>query len=132
MTSLTPQLPAPLSRLWEWQIHARCKNLDADIFFPPDGEGKGARIRRERIAKDICSACPVQRECRDHAIAVREPFGVWGGISETDRRGLTDESTRVMPAQRSVEGPSLRGRGTGSRARPTSKQDASSSCRSAS
>ncbi|ABG99885.1 possible transcriptional regulator, whiB family protein (plasmid) [Rhodococcus jostii RHA1] len=95
MTRLTPQLPAPLSRLWEWQLHARCRNMNGDLFFPREGEGKGARIRRERVAKQICAACPVRRECHDHAITADEAFGVWGGTSASERRLLTTESDQV-------------------------------------
>ena len=38
-----------------------------------------------RAAKEICLACPVLQQCRSHALAVREPYGVWGGLTEDER-----------------------------------------------
>ncbi|MFE5700546.1 WhiB family transcriptional regulator [Rhodococcus koreensis] len=88
MSSLTLPIKRlqPRTDLWDWQREARCRNLDADVFFSCEGEGRQARIRRERVAKQICDACPVRRDCRDHALSVGERYGVWGGTSEGDRR----------------------------------------------
>ncbi|UDG98909.1 WhiB family transcriptional regulator [Rhodococcus opacus] len=84
--SLTPHLPRPCTQLWDWQMHALCRNTGTELFFAHDDEGRGARIRRERQAKAVCATCPVQRECHTHAITVGEPYGVWGGTTEADRR----------------------------------------------
>ncbi|AII05698.1 WhiB family transcriptional regulator [Rhodococcus opacus] len=73
---------------WSWQWQAQCRSMDTEFFFTYDGEPRGARLRRERAAKHVCTPCPVQHECRSHAIAVGE-HGVWGGTSEIDRRRLT-------------------------------------------
>ena len=73
-------------------MHARCRDTGAELFFARDGEGRGARIRRERQAKAVCATCPVQRECHTHAITVGEPYGVWGGTSEADRRWRDPDS----------------------------------------
>ncbi|MFF2115512.1 WhiB family transcriptional regulator [Rhodococcus koreensis] len=70
----------------DWRLRARCRSEGMDVFFPPDGESKPRRIERERAAKDICAACPVIDLCRDHALASKESHGVWGGMSESDRR----------------------------------------------
>jgi WhiB family redox-sensing transcriptional regulator len=45
-------------------------------------------VRREVAAKTICGRCPVIAECAAHALAVREPYGVWGGMSEDDREAI--------------------------------------------
>ena len=45
-------------------------------------------MRRETGAKTVCRACPVRAECAAHALAVREPYGVWGGFSESERLRL--------------------------------------------
>jgi WhiB family redox-sensing transcriptional regulator len=81
------------SVLWEprtgWRVAAACKGFHASIFFPPDGaEGKQERQRREAMAKEVCALCPVCAQCREYALRVREPYGVWGGLSESDRRAL--------------------------------------------
>ncbi|MDI9935257.1 MULTISPECIES: WhiB family transcriptional regulator [Rhodococcus] len=99
MTPLTTRLPLPLSHFWEWQLHGECRTRNIDLFFPREGEGKGARLRRERVAKEICAGCPVTTECRNRAIAVGEPFGIWGGTSEADRRSRHN-STDQEPLNR--------------------------------
>lgn len=69
---------------WEWQMAARCRGCE-ELFFHPAGEREPARSLREQAAKDVCRSCPVRRECAQHALTMREPYGVWGGLSETER-----------------------------------------------
>ncbi len=69
---------------WDWQLAAQCRGRD-DLFFHPHGEREPARSDRERAAKALCARCPVRRECADHALTMGEPYGVWGGVSETER-----------------------------------------------
>lgn len=70
---------------WNWQLAARCRGEDAALFFQPDGERAPARQQRHRAAKAICADCPVTAECRRHSLVVPETFGIWGGLSETER-----------------------------------------------
>jgi WhiB family redox-sensing transcriptional regulator len=42
-------------------------------------------MQRERRAKEMCRGCPVIEQCRSHALEVGEPYGIWGGLSETER-----------------------------------------------
>ena len=51
-------------------------------------ESADERRVRESAAKHIRAGCPVQRECLEYALRVREPFGIWGGLNETERRAL--------------------------------------------
>lgn len=81
-------LPAPLNANWDWQRHASCRYMDTDLFFGRDSEGAGQRIRRERAAKQICDQCPVLYRCRTHALTCGEPFGIWGGTTDLERRRL--------------------------------------------
>ena len=70
-----------------WQYRAACKGLQSHLFFPPNHiERKQERQRRERAAKAICRECPVLQECREYALMVREPHGIWGGLNEYERR----------------------------------------------
>lgn len=62
-----------------WQDYANCRGADADLFFPE----RGASTRK---AKAICNACDVKAECLDFAIIQGEKFGIWGGMSERERR----------------------------------------------
>lgn len=70
-----------------WQYRAACKGLQSHLFFAPNHiERKQERLRRERAAKAICRECPVLQECREYALVVREPHGIWGGMNEYERR----------------------------------------------
>ncbi|MBC2642008.1 MULTISPECIES: WhiB family transcriptional regulator [unclassified Rhodococcus (in: high G+C Gram-positive bacteria)] len=79
-----PTAPTPVSAS-DWQDRGSCRGTDTDMFFSPEGERGHARARRERAAKQICQDCPVLTECRTHAFTAAEPYGIWGGLSETDR-----------------------------------------------
>ena len=67
-----------------WQDYANCRGADADLFFPE----RGASTRK---AKAICGACEVKGECLDYAIEMGEKFGIWGGLSERERRRVRRE-----------------------------------------
>jgi WhiB family transcriptional regulator, redox-sensing transcriptional regulator len=84
MSSMS-RLPGPAAKMWEWQLRGACRNADPALFFHPDGERGTELHRRESAAKAVCARCPVIHECARHALAVREPYGVWGGLSEDDR-----------------------------------------------
>lgn len=79
------RLPGPNADLWDWQLHGSCRGEDPSMFFHPEGERGPARAAREQAAKAVCATCPVIAECAAHALAAREPYGVWGGMSEEDR-----------------------------------------------
>lgn len=64
-----------------WMDDALCPQVDGDLFFPEKGGST-------REAKKICGMCPVAAECLDYALAHGERFGIWGGVSERDRRRL--------------------------------------------
>lgn len=64
-----------------WRSQALCAQIDAEIFFPDKGGSS-------KSAKRICSMCPVRLECLQEARDAGERFGVWGGLSERERRAL--------------------------------------------
>lgn len=64
-----------------WASDAKCLNADPDVFFPEKGGST-------REAKRICAECPVRVECLEHALTEDERFGIWGGMSERERRKL--------------------------------------------
>ncbi|MFD7012478.1 WhiB family transcriptional regulator [Rhodococcus jostii] len=76
----------PLTSVWDWQLQAQCRSMDARLFFPDDGVSRTTRKSLERLAKAVCRRCPVQRDCRNHALEANETYGVWGGTSESERR----------------------------------------------
>jgi WhiB family redox-sensing transcriptional regulator len=98
------RLPHPLVEVWDWQRRAACRNLDSSMFFHPDGERGPCRQRREDRAKAVCAACPVRAECLEHSLRVQEPYGVWGGLSETERPRLRQTLAESQHGVRPVTG----------------------------
>lgn len=64
-----------------WMRDAPCAQTDPEAFFPEKGESTSA-------AKAVCRNCDVRAECLQYAIDNKELFGVWGGLSERERRAL--------------------------------------------
>lgn len=81
----TARQPGPVADLWEWQFQGACRTSSPEVFFHPEGERGTARRRRDERAKQVCAGCPVLQQCREHALAAREPYGVWGGMTEDER-----------------------------------------------
>lgn len=96
------RLPGQVSESWGWQLYGACRGMDSDMFFQPDRERGRARAKREEWAKTLCRRCPVLEECRNHALSVREPFGVWGGLSVSERSEIIqgDGGTEPVPPGR--------------------------------
>jgi WhiB family redox-sensing transcriptional regulator len=86
------RLPGPNADLWDWQLVAACRGVDSSLFFHPEGERGAARSAREASAKEVCMRCPVRAECATHALTVREPYGVWGGLTEDEREAMMGRS----------------------------------------
>lgn len=86
--STVHRLPGPVADSWDWQRRGACRGRDSGQFFHPDGERGSSRTRRETSAKAVCARCPVRAECAAHALTVQEPYGVWGGFTETERTQL--------------------------------------------
>ena len=64
-----------------WQTDALCAQTDPEAFFPEKGGST-------RDAKRICTTCDVRTECLEYALRNDERFGIWGGLSERERRKL--------------------------------------------
>lgn len=77
MTTLTDDDPSPLA----WLDDGLCAQTDPDAFFPDKGESSKA-------AKQVCRQCDVRAECLQYALDHNERFGVWGGLSDRERRRL--------------------------------------------
>ncbi|MEE8601916.1 WhiB family transcriptional regulator [Euzebya tangerina] len=83
----------------DWQTHGLCRTIDSSIFFPPaQFEHKPERETREKRAKAICGECPVKAECIDWALTTKEPHGVWGGYSESERKQILLGKAKVNAA----------------------------------
>ncbi len=77
MTALQALFEDGLDRTW--QRRANCMGVDPELFFPE----RGASTRE---AKEVCRGCVVREDCLEFAIANSEKFGIWGGMSERERR----------------------------------------------
>lgn len=76
-----------------WRGQAACRGLDASIFYPT------SENEEEAIpAKAVCAQCPVQQHCLEHALAVREKEGIWGGATEKERRRIIRQRRRASRA----------------------------------
>ena len=87
------RLPGPVADRWNWQLQGACRTAGPETFFHPEGERGPARARREARAKAVCSECPALAACRAHALQVHEPYGIWGGLSESERQQLLAAAT---------------------------------------
>ncbi len=82
------RLPGPIADVWDWQQEGSCREADPRLFFHPDHERGPARRDRDARAVAVCASCPVVEQCRRHSLVVREPYGVWGGLTEDERLAL--------------------------------------------
>lgn len=70
----------------DWRHHALCRDEDPELFFPVGTTGPAAR--QVDRAKAICARCPVTQECLTWALENGQDAGIWGGLSEDERRAL--------------------------------------------
>lgn len=83
-SSIWEALSQPLAEIegeLAWQVDALCAQTDPEAFFPEKGGST-------RDAKKICASCTVRSQCLDYAMQNDERFGIWGGLSERERRRL--------------------------------------------
>jgi len=92
----TRRLPVAVTDVWDWQMRGACRGMDSALFFHPENERGPARAEREARAKQICGGCLVLDRCRAHALAVHEPYGVWGGLSESERDEIVRAQDRTL------------------------------------
>lgn len=69
-----------------WRQHAICRDTDPDLFFPVGTTGQ-ALIQIDR-AREVCNQCPVKRDCLEFALETNQDSGIWGGMSEEERRAM--------------------------------------------
>ena len=85
-SKLQPQQIAPQA---EWREDAACLPLPGLLFFGlDDSETPIERRAREEQAKSICATCGVRSECLTYALATKEPYGIWGGLTELECKAV--------------------------------------------
>ncbi len=77
-----------INNRFSWQDHTNCRGADQDLFFPKRG-------LPTREARAMCAACEVKAECLEFALTQGERFGIWGGLSERERRKIRGQRTRA-------------------------------------
>ncbi len=87
----TPALPVPA--LAGWRYRAACRGADLDVFFP--GRGESAEPARR-----VCAGCPVRQPCLDYALSHGITHGIWGGLTDRDRRSLRVHRTAAARRER--------------------------------
>ena len=96
MTARPPRhrsLAVPARFAARWRELAACRGTDLEVFFPGRGESAGP-------ARQVCAACPVRQPCLDYAITNRITHGVWGGLTERERRALRSGLVRATRQDR--------------------------------
>lgn len=77
----------PTADFWSWRDQAACIGHE-DLFYSLEEESKGARRKKEEKAKTVCAVCPVFDACRQFALNSGELYGVWGGLTESERHKI--------------------------------------------
>jgi WhiB family redox-sensing transcriptional regulator len=77
-----------------WWERAACRSVDPELFFPVSEIGPaGRQVAR---AKAVCSACRVRQPCLEYALSTRQVHGVWGGLTEEERRAAAVRREREL------------------------------------
>jgi WhiB family redox-sensing transcriptional regulator len=82
-----------VDNLAEWWSLAACQATDPDLFFPISGSGPA--LGQVARAKAVCADCPVRTDCLSYALAADPMQGVWGGMSEEERRLLRQREAKA-------------------------------------
>ena len=96
MTARPPQhrgLAGPARFAARWRELAACRGTDLEVFFPGRGETAGP-------ARQVCAGCPVRQACLDYAITNQITHGIWGGLTERERRALRSSWVRALRRER--------------------------------
>ncbi len=77
----------------QWRRAAACRDMETELFFPR-GE-TGAPLEQTLAAKAVCAACPVRGACLEFAMGTRQEYGIFGGLTEQERRSLARRRARA-------------------------------------
>lgn len=96
MTDLQGTMMAEVENEAEgWLLYANCLGVDPDLFFPERGAST-------KDAKGVCAGCVVREDCLEYALTHGEKFGIWGGLSERERRRIRRQRSLARAAQQSL------------------------------
>lgn len=92
------QMLQPANLEENWQENANCNGVDPNLFFPE----RGASTRE---AKEVCRGCIVPEQCLEYALQNGEKFGIWGGLSEKERRRIRRQRAQAARSITNVNPP---------------------------
>ena len=81
-----------------WRDHALCRDTDPELFFPVGTTGNA--LLAIDYAKRVCAQCSVTQECLDFALDTNQDSGIWGGLSEEERRDIRRQRAAAQRAAR--------------------------------
>lgn len=83
---------------YTWRREALCRDTDPELFFPVGTTGQA--LLQIAKAKSVCCECPVKHDCLDFALETNQDTGIWGGLSEEERRQIRREAAARARAHR--------------------------------
>ena len=81
-----------------WRDHALCRDTDPELFFPVGTTGNA--LLAIDYAKRVCAQCAVNQECLEFALDTTQDSGIWGGLSEEERRDIRRQRAAAQRAAR--------------------------------
>jgi WhiB family transcriptional regulator, redox-sensing transcriptional regulator len=86
-----------------WRARAACRDEDPELFFPIGSTGPVLAQIAE--AKEVCARCPVREACLDFALSTGQAYGIWGGLTEDERRSLRRRLQRAAARRPAADQP---------------------------
>ena len=79
----------------DWRHEASCRDVDPELFFPIGAAGPA--LAQIEAARAICGTCAVQQPCLEWALATGQDAGIWGGMTEEERRAVRRDRVVRQP-----------------------------------
>jgi WhiB family redox-sensing transcriptional regulator len=99
--------PQPDGAGWDeggWRADAACRGEAAELFFPSGSTGPA--LTQIAKAKEVCARCPVREACLEFALGTGQRYGIWGGLTEDERRSVRRRRQRAAARRPAAEQPS--------------------------
>ena len=88
-----------------WRESASCTSVGDYFFFAPESETDHARYLREGIARGICEGCAARNHCCRYSLETAQPYGVWGGLTERERKEILRDPAHRDDGNGPLDGP---------------------------
>lgn len=88
---------------YNWRAEAACASSDPELFFPV-GKARPGNTVYDQVerAKEVCRRCKVAQQCLQYALETNQEFGIWGGLTEDERRSLKRRAARDRRARQEL------------------------------